>query len=195
MASIASLMPQLEEMLHRLSAENRSQTLLGVTDLFLQGAERYRPKHIELFDDVLSCLMIETDTKELKALSKRLAPCANAPVKTIVRLALDEDLSIAEPIILQSLCLEDAVLSDIARTMSQSHLLAIACRAEVSAAVTDVLIERGDDVVVRYVANNQGACFSQARFLALVKRSKTDGALAEQIKHRKDIQQHQLKLG
>ncbi len=191
MASIASSISELEEMLQRVSAANRSQTLGGVIDLFLQGADRYRPEHIDLFDKVLSCLIVEMDTKELKALSKRLASCAKAPVATVTRLARDDDPSISEPVLLQSLCLEDAVLGDIARTKSQSHLLAIACRAKVSAVVTELLIERGDDVVVRYVANNPGAEFSEAGFLALVKRSKSDGALAEQLKERKDIRRPQ----
>jgi uncharacterized protein (DUF2336 family) len=56
--------------------------------------------------------------------------------------------------------------------------------------VTDVLVTRGDRDVARSVTANDGARFSEAGFLNLIKRSENDGILAEQLGLRTDIPRH-----
>ena len=91
--------------------------------------------------------------------------------------------------------LDDGYLSATAATHSQQHLLAIAQRSALSEAVTDVLVERGDREVVRSVAQNTGARFSNAAFRTLVERSVGDEVLAVHVGTRRDLpRQHLLKL-
>ena len=81
------------------------------------------------------------------------------------RLAKDDDIAVAGPVLAQSPRLAEADLVDIARTKSQAHLLAISGRAGIGEAVTDVLVRRGDREVVRSVADNQPAQLSEERLL------------------------------
>ena len=193
MAETVAQLSEIEDMLQQLPAAKRTVVLKCLTDLFVEDSRRYQPEHIALFDTLFSQLTTEIDTGALAAFSRRLAPLTTAPAKTIGRLALNDDISVAEPVLVSSPRAEDAILMDIARTKGQMHLLAIACRPKLAAAIVDLLIERGDDVVVRYVANNQGARLSEAGLLALINRAKTDDALADIVKQRDDIPRHLLK--
>lgn len=195
MASIESQIIEIEDQLRHVPAAKLAGKLGQIANLFLQDAAGGRAEHVDLFDRILNSFMAGIETKALASLSQRLAAIADAPVKVVRRLAIHDDISVAEPVLLHSPCIDDAALNEIARSKSQSHLLAIACRPRLNATVTDMLIARDDAVVIRYAANNPGAQFSEAGYLALVKLSKNDGALAELVKHRSDIPQRILKAG
>src|SRR5262249_41662545 len=60
-------------------------------------------------------------------------------------------------------------------------------RKSIAEDVTDVLVERGDREVINSVARNEGARFSGAGFLHMVKRAEGDSILAENLGLRKDI--------
>src|SRR5882672_10999637 len=83
---------------------------------------------VGLFDDVLSRLIEEIETKARTELADRLAPVGNAPVKVVRRLASDDEISVAGPLLRQSSRLNDADLIGIAQSKSQAHLLAISSR-------------------------------------------------------------------
>jgi len=75
-------------------------------------------------------------------------------------------------------------------TKDQSHMLAITQRETIEESVTDVLVTRGNQEVVKSVANNDGARFSDFGFLHMIKRAEGDSILAEQLGLRKDIPRH-----
>ena len=95
MAELASLIPELEDVLQHDSADRRTAAIERITALFLVDAERYTAEHVELFDDVLSRLIVEIETKTLAELARRLAPIANAPLRVVRRLAHDDDITVA----------------------------------------------------------------------------------------------------
>ena len=103
------------------------------------------------------------------------------------RLAQDDDIAVAGPVLEQSPRLADADLVDIARTKSQAHLLAISGRTGIAETVTDELVRRGDRQVVRSVAENRQARLSERSFSTLVSRAEEDGVLAEKVGTRPDI--------
>jgi uncharacterized protein (DUF2336 family) len=106
------------------------------------------------------------------------------------KLAHDDDIAVAGPVLTQSVRLQENDLVDIAKTMGQAHLNAIAGREGIGEAVTDVLVRRGDDEVVRNVADNPSAKLSEGGFSALVRRAEGDGTLAEKVGQRHDIPPH-----
>ena len=63
---------------------------------------------------------------------------------------------VAGTVLVNSQQLSDDDLVENAKTKSQQHLLCIAQRLKLSEAVTDVLVDRGDNKVVRTVARNRG---------------------------------------
>lgn len=187
MPAAASLIPELEEVIQHGSAERRAQTLQRITTLFLDGAEQFNEEHVGLFDEVLSRLIAEIETKARAELSSRLAPVSNAPVEVVRQLAKDDDIAVAGPVLEQSARLAESDLIDIARTKSQAHLLAISGRTGIAEAVTDELVQRGDRQVVCRVAGNLDARLSERSFSTLVTRAEADGLLAETVGTRPDI--------
>src|ERR1700748_3610877 len=90
------------------SQEKRIETARRVTDLFLASAGQYDYEQIALFDDVLERLI---KTIELRAIadvgtrialaeiSAQLAPLSQAPPSVIRRLAKNDEISIAGPVL------------------------------------------------------------------------------------------------
>ncbi|HVX91686.1 MAG TPA: DUF2336 domain-containing protein [Xanthobacteraceae bacterium] len=190
MSRSASFIPELEEVVRHGSAAKRAEMLRRITDLFVDGADRFSEDHVRLFDDVFCRLVTEIESKALAELARRLAPVDNAPVGVVRRLANDDDIAVAGPLLTRSLRLEEPDLVDIAERKGQDHLLAISGRAVISEAVTDVLIRRGERQVVHNVAANQRAKISERSFRSLIARAGRDGPLAEKIGLRSDIPPH-----
>jgi uncharacterized protein (DUF2336 family) len=187
MSAQHSLIDELEEAIKSGSSEKRVETLRRVTDLFLNDADRLNEVQVGLFDDVLCHLIKRIETKALVELSGHLAPVDNAPIEVIRRLARNDEIAVAGPVLTQSARLTSDDLIEIAGSKSQQHLLAISGRSELEEAVTDVLIDRGDHEITHRLARNAGARFSETGFTTLVRNAETDESLAEKLGLRLDI--------
>jgi uncharacterized protein (DUF2336 family) len=190
-----SLLDELETTLASGSSSRGIAILTSVTDLFINGAQRFSEDQIGVFDDVMARLMVRIEAKARAKLAQRLAPIANAPSNVIHLLASDDDIEVARPVLTRSERLSEHTLVATANSKSQQHLYAITQRDALSEAVTDILVERGDRDVVHAVVKNRGARFSDAGFRVLVTRSDGDDALASEVGMRGDIpRQHFLML-
>jgi uncharacterized protein (DUF2336 family) len=187
MSTAPSLIPELEDIVQHGSPRRRAQALQRITTLFLDGASQFNEDHVQLFDDVFNRLIDEIETKARAELSLRLAPLRNAPEGLICRLAHDDDILVAGPVLRQSRRLAESDLVEIAETKSQAHLLAISGRDGVAETVTNVLVRRGDRAVTRSVVENREARLSDDTFSTLVAKSEGDDALAEKVGQRPDI--------
>jgi uncharacterized protein (DUF2336 family) len=183
----ASIIGELEAAVHGASAEKRIETLRRVTDLFLVEADRLNDAQIGVFDDVLLQLITRIETKALAELSSRLAPVDTAPIEVIRRLAWNDEVTVAGPVLTTSSRLTSNDLIAIANTKSQGHLVAISGRRQLAEEVTDVLLHRGSADVVNRLAGNAGARFSEKGFQTLVKAGESDAALAEKVGLRLDL--------
>lgn len=190
MAAPASIIPELEDIISNGTAERRAEMLRRITTLFIDGANSYNEDHVGIFDDVLVRLVSEIETRALAELARRLSPVDNAPIQLMRQLAKDDNIAVAGPVLKQSTRLDESDLVDIASKKGPGHLLAISRRKHIGEAVTDVLVKRGDQTVVRSVANNQGAKFSEASFTVLIKRAEGDDVLAETVGLRPDLPLH-----
>ncbi|WP_438278263.1 DUF2336 domain-containing protein [Nitrobacter sp.] len=194
--SSASLLDELQTVLAHGTVARRVETLRRVTDLFLNNAVDYSDEQITVFDDVFNCLIRHIETSAKALLARRLAPVAKAPPQIIHALAFDDLIEIAAPVLSLSERLGDDALVENARSKSQAHLLAISTRKVLSGAVTDILVERGNDEVVKSTVNNPGAEFSEQGFTRLVARAEADDDIAICVgKRRPSIPRHHyLKL-
>jgi uncharacterized protein (DUF2336 family) len=111
----------------------------------------------------------------------------------VIRLARDDEIRVAGPVLRQSPLVGEDVLVDVARRRGQAHLLAIAGRPGIAEPVTDIVIRRGDREVAREVAGNDTARLSVAGYARLIKRAETDGVLATRVGQRADISPPQLR--
>lgn len=195
MSAQNSLIRELEDALSHGSAERRERTLRRVTDLFVFGSSHFSGDHIAVFDGVFSHLVADIEQSARAALAERIATVPNAPPKLIRKLAFDDAIEVAGPVLTRSEQLDNVSLVENANTKSQGHLLAITMRKSLAETVTDVLVERGGRDVALSVAQNAGAKFSETGYLRLVKRSEHDDELARSVGSRPEIPRHHfLKL-
>jgi uncharacterized protein (DUF2336 family) len=190
MSASASLIPELEDVIQNGSQEKRALMLKRIANLFSDGAASFNEDHVGLFDDVLCRLVTEIELKARAELAQNLSPIRNAPAQLMLKLAHDDDIAVAGPVIAQSSRLGESDLVSIAKTKGQAHLMAISERTGIGEAVTDVLVRRGDPHVIHSVAGNQTAKLSEGGFSALVRRAEGDGELAEKVGARPDIPPH-----
>jgi uncharacterized protein (DUF2336 family) len=184
------LLDELQATLAHGTVARRVETLRRVTDLFINGAVEFSDDQISLFDDVFQCLTHHIETSAKALLSNRLAPINRAPPLTVRALALDDLIEVAAPVLSESERLDDEALIETARNKSQAHLMAISTRKVLSGAVTDVLVQRGNDEVLQSTVNNPGAEFSERGFTGLVNRAEGNDSLATCVGLRPNIPRH-----
>ena len=182
-----SIIAELEDAVRGGSSARRVETLRQVTDLFLNGGERLSDDQVKVFDDVLCLLIARVETRARAELSKRLAPLDYAPFEVIQHLAWDDEIEVAGSVLSSSSRLGTEVLVEIASSKGQDHLLAISGRTELPAAVTDVIVDRGEGRVIRKLANNAGAQFSDEGYSSIVARAHADDELIEILGLRADF--------
>lgn len=187
MQTNSAVLTELETSIRSGSAVQNADNLRRITDLFLAGAEHYSEQQVSLFDDIFARLIERIETRALAELSERLARIENAPPGLTRRLAGDDAIAIAAPVLTQSARLNDSDLAAVARSKRQDHLLAVSRRETVNPPVTDILIERGNSDVLQSLAGNAGARMSEAGYAQLIERGESDAALLELVASRGDI--------
>lgn len=182
-----SIIAELEDAVRAGSPTKRVETLRQVTDLFLNDGDRLNDEQVQVFDDVLCLLIARVETRAKAELSKRLGPIDYAPFEVIRHLALDDEIAVAGHVLTHSSRLGTDTLVEVATTKGQDHLLAISARTNLPEAVTDVIVDRGEGKVIRNLANNATARFSEAGYSGIVARAEQDEELVEILGLRPDL--------
>jgi len=183
-----SFLRDLDEAVSRGTPESRAKALWHTTDLMIAG--RFSDDEIWTFGEVVTRLADEIELAARAQLSDRLARFDRAPANIINKLAFDDAIEVAGPVLRESKQLETYALVANVCTKSQAHMLSISQRENIEERVTDELVTRGNQEVVTSVAKNTGARFSDFGFLHMVQRAEGDSILAEQLGLRKDIPRH-----
>jgi len=187
MSEPTSVIAELELTLVSGSAEMRMDIMRRVTELFLTIPKPLTAEQTSLFDDVIQKLIEYLERSALAELGTRIAEAYNAPPQIVRRLASNNAIEVAGPVLARSEHLSDQILVEIAEQKSQLHLAKISERRQLSAVVTDVLIDRGNRIVIGKVAANYGANFSKLGMSMLVMRADGDDELITIIGQRSDI--------
>ena len=153
-------------------------------------------EQLELFDNVLERLIKTIEIRALADVSARmalaeisvkLAPVPKAPPAAIRRLAANDEIEIAGPVLTESARLSTEDLVEMAGSKSEPHLLAIAGRWWLKEVITDALLARHYPSVSRRVMNNPGARVSAAGFAIVVAQAQSDPELAVETGIRVDL--------
>src|SRR6185437_559330 len=97
-----SLIDDLETAIKQGNPASRVETLRRITDLFLHDADRLNDEQISVFDDVLCLLAEKIEKTALVELGSRLAPVDMSPIKVVRRLARDDQIEVAAPVLIGS---------------------------------------------------------------------------------------------
>jgi uncharacterized protein (DUF2336 family) len=199
-----SIVDEVEAAIHIGSPEKRLDTIKRVTDLFLVSAGSFNSEQIGLFDNVLERLIRTIEIRAVADLDSRIAlaeisaqfaSVAQAPPAVVRRLAGNDHISIAGPVLTESARLSEGDLVEIAKTKSEQHLLAISARWWLKDVVTDALLARRYPSVSRRLVNNPGARVSSAGFEIVLAQAESDPELAVETGIRVDLPaelRHQL---
>ena len=188
MSEAGLFLRELDEAVSRGTPESRRRALWHTTDLMIAGS--YSDDEIWTFGEVIGRLADEIEVAARAQLAKRLARFDRAPVNIIHKLAFDDEIEVAGPVLRESERLEPYALIANVCLKGQTHMLAITQRKSIEESVTDVLVTRGDQEVVKSVVSNNGARLSEFGFLHMIQRAEGDSILAEQLGLRKDIPRH-----
>lgn len=183
-----SFLRELDDAVLRGSEESRTKALWYATDMLIVG--HYTDEETWVFGEVIGRLAGAIEVAARAQLAKRLATTANAPINALQKLAFDDSIDVAGPILEHCERLDAKTLVQNIRTKGHPHMLAISKRRSLPEVVTDELVTRGDREVLVSVAANSGACISDFGFLQMLKRSTNDSILVEQLGLRKDIPRH-----
>ena len=195
-AANLSIVDEVETALGASSAEKRLETIKRITDLFLSSAGNYQSEQVELFDNVLERLVKTIEIRAiadvsariaLAELSAQLAPVSQAPPSVVRRLARNDEITVAKPVLMESARLSAEDLIEVAQTKSEQHLLAIAGRWWLTEVVTDALLARRYPSVSRRIVNNPGARVSASGFAIVVAQAESDPELAVETGIRVDL--------
>ena len=170
-----SRLPQLIALAAEESSEKRRLLLRELTDHFF-GVPDHNANETDLYGSVLAKLSDEMELAVRAELAARFAEAPNAPHSLIRRFA-DDELEVAEQVLRASSVLTDEDLIHVVRRRGQGHLRAVSERATVSEAVSDIIMERGDDDTLDALLRNDGARLSRAASETAVERAKANPAL------------------
>ncbi|WP_245863732.1 DUF2336 domain-containing protein [Caulobacter mirabilis] len=186
MSAPTSRLHDLISLAAETSSERRRELLRGVTDMFFAG-ETHAAGEMALFDAVLSQLAGEMEVAVRAELAERMAQGGGAAPTNLMRNLAVDDIEVARPVLEQSGALSDEDLMRVARTKGQEHLRAISQRPTLSAAVSDAIVERGDDDTLGVLLRNEGAALSRRAQERAVDRAAHNPDLHEAVVSRDSL--------
>ncbi|MCH7942234.1 MAG: DUF2336 domain-containing protein [Proteobacteria bacterium] len=160
------------------SAEIRASTAAKIAIVFEQGHLDDPARKIA--EDIFRHLARDVEVRVRKALSVNLKESRMLPHDVAMTLAKDV-IEVAEPILKSSQVLTEADLVEIVRTQPAESLVAVAQRETVTEAVSEALVDNGnEDVVVTLVAN-QGAEVSEDTFEKVLDKYSANDSVKESV--------------
>ena len=177
-APIQSRLPELMTLARQTDSNARRALLRELTDSFFGAPER-SPIEQELYGAVLSDISRAMEIEVRAQLAERFASAPDAPHQLIRQLASDE-AAVAVPVLSRSPVLTDEDLIHVITTRnSQEHMRAVTRREHVTEAVSDAIVEHGDDTTLHALLSNEGARLSRTASESAVDRAKANPDLHE----------------
>lgn len=177
----------LDPALADVHLDRLGSVLERLAGVFCDLSPRLSDEPIGLFDHLFLSLTPRADIPARASLSNMLAPIANAPPRISQTLARDEAVIVASPMLRLSQRLDFSFLMEIAGRRGQDHLLALAQRAGLDQAVSTLIADRGQSMVLRALVANSTARISDAAFATITARASAQRDLQEALKRRPDL--------
>lgn len=168
------------------SANGRKALSAAVTDLFSDTQDELNDRERTLMFEILRQLIKQCEESIRKMLSEKLSVRADVPRDLALELGKDT-AEVAYPILANCGVLKDEDLIEVIRNRTVQHQLAIAIRRQVSEAVSDALVESGNEAVISKLLANPSARISEQTMEYLVDESERVDTFQEPILRREDL--------
>ena len=182
----SSRFSKLIELARTSDGAQRRELLREVTDLFFETSGARNDRETDLFGDVLQLVAAEMQEGVLAELAERFADADDAPVGLMRDLA-NHVFEVAAPVLTRSKALDEQTLIEIVGDGSQQHIKAVAQRETVSEALSDAVVQFGDDHALDALMRNEGADVSRTSMEAAVDRARRNALLHEAVVTRRDL--------
>ena len=143
-------------------------------------------KERKLAEDIFRVMVKDAEVRVRAALSRQLKENHFVPHDVAVSLARDVD-EVSLPMLEFSDVLSDADLIEIVHSQTETKAEAVARRAHVSVAVSDALVDTGNEHVVATLVSNRGAELSEATFHKVVDEFASLDAVGKPLAERGDL--------
>jgi len=175
----------LADLAKETTSEGRRELLRKVTEAF-DPAAPLAGDEVAQFDDVLASVAADY-SKQVRSQIARLIASSLAPFsRSAQRFAMD-DIEVARPLLEHSEALSDETLLAVVGQKSQDHMMAVTRRQRISEAVSQALVERGDDAVVTSLLTNQKAEIGSETYGLVAKRAETSPVLQAPLVRRAGV--------
>jgi len=175
----------LADLAKETTSEGRRELLRKVTEAF-DPAAPLAGDEVAQFDDVLASVAADY-SKQVRSQIARLIASSLAPFsRSAQRFAMD-DIEVARPVLEHSEALSDETLLAVVGQKSQDHMMAVTRRQRISEAVSQALVERGDDAVVTSLLTNQKAEIGSETYGLVAKRAETSPVLQAPLVRRAGV--------
>lgn len=169
------------------SSEKRRALLREVTDLFFGPAPARNETERDLYGTVLTQLASEMEQAVRAELAERFCEAEDAPRRLVRRLAEDEAIEVARPVLERSPVLSETDLIEVVSTRGQDHIRAVSGRTDVSERLSDAIVDHGDDESLKALLKNDGAKLSRRAHEAAVDRAQANPDLHEVVVNRASL--------
>jgi uncharacterized protein DUF2336 len=169
------------------SSAKRVELLRRITDAYLEIDAPVTAAAEYLFEELIVELIEAINLDDRASVSSYFSQCEQLPAVLTHRLATDDNIAVAAPMLQNYAALPEPTLIAVATNGSQEHLRSIASRPSIARTVTDVVLQRGDHGTVRKLAANHGAQFSSAGMRTLARKSERDDLLQSLLVERHDL--------
>jgi uncharacterized protein (DUF2336 family) len=177
---------KLIELARTTDSAQRRELLREVTDLFFETSGARNDRESQLFGDVLQLVAAEMQDGVLAEFAERFADADDAPVALMRDLA-NHAFEVAAPVLTRSKALDEQTLLQIVGNQSQQHIKAVAERETVSEALSDAIVQLGDDNALDALMRNEGADISRTSMEAAVDRARRNAVLHDAVVTRQDL--------
>ena len=181
MSENPSRFAKLAELSKQTTSEARRELLREVTEAMSQRPDA----DIAAFDSLLTAVASDYSAQVRADLAKLVA--ANPQFACSAQLFAMDDIAVAEPVLRHSRILSDETLLKVIDKNSQSHMLVVAQRPQVSERISHALVEKGDDHVVVSLLANDNARIASATYEKVAIRAEGSILLQAPLVRRADV--------
>lgn len=165
----------------------RDHLFRNMAQLFSYVSDRCDDDQVAQYDDVLCQLADLVEVEARAQVARTLAPLERAPGAVVVRLANDEEIEVAGPLLEFSSVLSDDDLIEVAAHRGEAHRVAIAGRPRVAERVGEAIVDHGGQESVTRLVRNSNAELGRSTLAKLVERAVEDDGIAEDLRGRVDV--------
>ncbi|WP_193180222.1 DUF2336 domain-containing protein [Nisaea sediminum] len=166
------------------SAENRAVTAAKVAGQL--SAASFSATELPMAQEILRVMARDAERRVREALAREARSAKDLPHDVAILLAKDVE-SVAMPVLEFSDVLREEDLIEIASAADEMKQTAIARRGNVSEALAETLIDKGNQTVVETLVRNEGASISESGFEKAIERFGEDENIQDGLVHRQKL--------